>query len=223
MKKEVEKFYDEFAAKQLLAAEGNERHRFLFRFLRREGLKSDSCVLELGCGIGAITSQMARIVKKGKIIALDISSESIEIAKKKGLSSHIHFLKQDLVNVPLPEGEFDFITLFDVIEHIPFEYYPRLFCSISERMKAATKLIINIPNPLYLEFLRSNHPDSLQVIDQPVYADLLMHHIYANKLMLRSFQTYDVWVKDEYQVMVILKKQDFREDPVSRGRFFKVR
>jgi len=51
---EVSEYYDGFSSYQL--AKGiNSRHLSIFRFLRKAGLKKNSIVLEIGCGIGTVT------------------------------------------------------------------------------------------------------------------------------------------------------------------------
>lgn len=60
----------------------NERLISLYKRLFELGLKSDSTVVELGCGVGNFTKLVTKRVKRGIIEAVDLSEKSIEAAKK---------------------------------------------------------------------------------------------------------------------------------------------
>jgi ubiquinone/menaquinone biosynthesis C-methylase UbiE len=78
-------------------------------------------VLEVGCGVGAQTVALARFSPQAKIVSMDISLESIEIAKKrvaKGGYTNITFFQADLYHLPFPDECFDHIFLCFVLEHI---------------------------------------------------------------------------------------------------------
>ncbi|MEJ7683509.1 MAG: methyltransferase domain-containing protein [Segetibacter sp.] len=81
-KQEISKYYDDFVSKQATSSL-NERIFFLFRRIRKAGLKTHSNILELGCGIGAFSFLLSKVVKQGTIEAVDISAESIAYAKSK--------------------------------------------------------------------------------------------------------------------------------------------
>ncbi len=80
-KEEVEKFYNTFKEHQNKLGV-NIRHRTIFKNLKKQGLKTDSQVLEIGCGIGTVSSLILKYIIKGKFVGVDISAESILLAKK---------------------------------------------------------------------------------------------------------------------------------------------
>ena len=61
----------------------NLRHFMIMDHLIRFGLRKDSKVLEIGCGIGKLTGLLYKYIKRGKIVGMDISNESVEIARKR--------------------------------------------------------------------------------------------------------------------------------------------
>ena len=78
-------------------------------------------VLEVGCGVGAQTVALARFSPQAKIVSMDISLESIEIAKKrvsKGGHTNVTFHQADLYHLPFHDECFDHIFLCFVLEHI---------------------------------------------------------------------------------------------------------
>ena len=70
-------------------------------------LKGDEDVLDLGCGNGLLTANLARLVPNGNVIGVDASEGMIEVAKEKE-ENNIKFLLMDLNEIDL-NRQFDFI------------------------------------------------------------------------------------------------------------------
>lgn len=209
MRKESKEFYDNYIDNQKLFA-FNKRHFIVYDKLKELGLSENSNVLELGCGIGVITSLIAKTVRKGEIIAVDLSEKSIELAKKRNKNAQqINFMSSDITKLVMQDKTFDFITLVDVIEHIPIKLHNKLFEHISEMMDEHSTLFINIPSPEHIAFIKKHKPELLQIIDQEIYADELLKNTYSNKLALQYFKTYSIWQENDYQMMVFSKQKEF--------------
>lgn len=215
-KKDIVEFYNGFARYQQKAA-FNERHEFLYSFLKELGLCRSSRVLELGCGVGVITSLMARTVREGPITALDLSPDAIELARHNSVGKNVSFQSGDILEFDPKGATYDFITLFDVLEHIPLENQSSLFKALTGWMSDDTLLVVNIPNPEQTRYLRERRPEKLQVIDLELTADALTRSAYENGLVLDFFMTYDIWQKKDYQVMTFRKRAAYREIEVKRG------
>jgi len=83
---EVTAFYDQYVAEQ--ANTGiNDRIYGVYERMKALGFSNQSSVLELGCGIGMMTSLLKRTVNQGKIHAIDISEASITM-EKRNLEQH---------------------------------------------------------------------------------------------------------------------------------------
>jgi trans-aconitate 2-methyltransferase len=212
-------FYDEFTTTYLKSGI-NDRVYGLYNRLKKLGLKSSSNVLELGCGIGTLTFLLSKIVKKGHIEAIDISPRSIAFCKQKINKAHIDFFVDDIVNYTPGIKKINLITLFDIIEHIPMEQHSRLFGNLSNIANDDTLIAINIPNPAYLQYVIENNPAVLQLIDQPLPLHFITNMAAANNLEIIFFETYSVWVEDDYQFFVIRKKTNFKEIKLSDKRNF---
>ena len=80
-----------------------------------------SKVLEVGCGIGAQTVTLARQSPDAHITSVDISRESLTLAREKvaaeGLDN-VRFQVADIYNLPFAEGNFDHIFICFVLEHL---------------------------------------------------------------------------------------------------------
>ena len=218
-KKEVVEFYNDFKTAQKNTGI-NERLWFLYKRLKKLGLKADSNVLELGCGIGAMTYLISKTVSNGIIESVDISNESIEFAQKHHNKPNISHHAADVVKYKPNLSNINFITLLDVIEHIPVERHPELFKNISSYIGDNTQLIINIPNPAYIEFDQKHNPEVLQIIDQPIYHDQLYKTLSDSGLDMHYYEKYSIWVKEEYIFYIIKKRQPFTEEKLAGNRSF---
>ena len=205
---QISGFYDDFSAAQEKTGI-NERLVSLYRRIKNAGLKSSSNVLELGCGVGAYTKMLAKTVKTGIIEAVDLSPKSIEVAKKHLKSNVIHLNVADVVTYQPQNTGFDFITLMDVIEHIPLEKHSALFKSIASYADDTTQILINIPNPYYLDYLIQNDCDDMQIIDQPVWFGEMVKNLEANGLEITFFEKYSIWNYQDYDFFIIRKKQQY--------------
>jgi len=210
-------YYDEFIAIQLESGI-NDRIYHLYKRLLDLGLKPDSNLLELGSGIGTLTFLLSKYLKKGKIEAVDLSPKSIEFSRQRINKPNITFITGDIVTYQPLTKNFDFITLFDIIEHIPIEKHNDLFHNLADILKENTKVLINIPNPAYIEYDRINNPEELQIIDQPLPLSLILENLERNGLTLMYFETYSIWAENDYQFFIIEKKKVFEEVKLSSKR-----
>jgi ubiquinone/menaquinone biosynthesis C-methylase UbiE len=207
---EVTEFYDEYVVEQ--ANTGiNDRIYGVYERLIGLGLNAHSTVLELGCGIGMMTSLLKRTVNQGKIHAIDISAASIEYGKAKFGGANVTFSTQDITTFETQLNTPDFITLIDVLEHIPLELHAALFRRISQVMGLNSHFVINLPNPDYIAHDIALEADSLQVIDQPVPFASLIQQLDDAGLELMTYQKYGLWHHDEYQWFVLRIKRPFKE------------
>jgi len=207
---EVTEFYDEYVVEQ--ANTGiNDRIYGVYERLTGLGLNTHISVLELGCGIGMMTSLLKRTVNQGKIHAIDISAASIDYGKMKFGAANITFSTQDITAFETQLNKPDFITLIDVLEHIPLDLHAALFRRISQVMGLNSHFVINLPNPDYIAHDIALEADSLQVIDQPVPFASLIQQLDDAGLELMTYQKYGLWHHDEYQWFVLRIKRPFNE------------
>ncbi|MGD0817714.1 MAG: methyltransferase domain-containing protein [Methanomassiliicoccales archaeon] len=78
-------------------------------------------VLEAGCGVGAQTVILAKNSPETTFISVDISEESIRLAKDRvdadGITN-VEFRSADLFDLPFPSGSFDAVFVCFVLEHL---------------------------------------------------------------------------------------------------------
>ena len=210
-------FYDNFIESQIKTGI-NDRIYGLYRRMCKIGLHTNSTVLEIGCGIGTLTYLLTRKIKKGRIEATDISPKSIEFIKKYLSAPNLFPYAGNILNLKPQFKAFDYILLFDVIEHIPIEDHARLFAKVSQWMYDDSCLLINIPNPAYILFDQKNNPSVLQETDQAVFINQLAVVLEKVNLDIIELDTYSVWVKNDYQFIIVKKRKDFEEQLLSDKR-----
>jgi ubiquinone/menaquinone biosynthesis C-methylase UbiE len=108
-----------------------------------EGMK----VLDLGCGPGVFTLEIARLVKdSGKVIAADLQEGMLEIVAKKlkgsesELKVELHKCQTDSIGVT---ENVDFILAFWMVHEVPD--HARLFLELKSILKPDGKLYIIEP------------------------------------------------------------------------------
>ncbi|MDF1559286.1 MAG: class I SAM-dependent methyltransferase [Bacteroidales bacterium] len=206
-REQIGKWYDDFSEHQEKTSV-NLRHYMIMEFLVRAGLKKDSKVLEIGCGIGTLTGLIAKYVKRGEIVAADISPESVSMARKRlSRNRKVDFLVTDMTDFSHP-GTFDFIVLPDVLEHIPLEQHRALFSTLADHMHEKSVILIHIPHPRALDYLRERSPDQLQIIDQSVEADILTGNAYAAGLELVNYLSYKLFDRKHDYALITLRKKN---------------
>jgi len=210
-------FYDNYLSYHIRSGI-NDRIYFLYKRLKKIGLDKSDKVLEIGCGIGALTFLLSKIITTGKIEAIDISPRSIAFAQEHIKSKQVFFLTQDVLNFIPSSTSFDKILLFDVLEHIPADDHPAVFSHIASWLKQDGYLLINLPNPEYILYDQKNNPEALQELDQPVYLEQLLPILTKCSLELLLFEALSVWVKNDYHLLMLRKKQEFKEEFLSAER-----
>ncbi len=91
------------------------------RWKRRVGmlknkLEAGSKVLELGCGTGYFTREL--VDTGAHIIAIDISSDLLEEARKEVKASNIEFMVDNAYKMSFPDDSFDHVVGSSVLHHL---------------------------------------------------------------------------------------------------------
>lgn len=214
---QIGKWYDGFAGKQVMTSV-NLRHYKIMEFLNSEGLSRSDRVLEIGCGIGTLTGLLASYLRRGEILAVDISPESVDIAKKRlSRSSNVRFMVSDMTDFDHNEV-FDFIILPDVLEHIPEDQHRSLFRTLADHMHDRSVIMIHIPHPRALDYIRATTPEKMQIIDQSVEADTLLADAYASDLTLTFYHSYALFDREhDYAVICFRKKNAVTLSPLPKS------
>ncbi|HRG01847.1 MAG TPA: methyltransferase domain-containing protein [Bacteroidia bacterium] len=204
-KDEVKEYYDTFKEHQKKLGI-NIRHRTILKNLKNAGLKTNSNVLEIGCGIGTVSHLILKQIPEGSFVGLDISSESIKMAQQfNAFHKKAEFMVNDMSNFT-HKTKFDFVVFPDVLEHIPVEQHANIFKTISELTTPNATVIINIPEPNYLDWIRKNEPNRLQIIDQSLSMQDLLNNCYPYGFKVYSIIPYALHYDVNDYLAIVLKK-----------------
>jgi 2-polyprenyl-6-hydroxyphenyl methylase/3-demethylubiquinone-9 3-methyltransferase len=95
----------------LLRAENRLRNPWI-----ANSIPSPSRILDMGCGAGFLTHEMAQYGHDA--VGVDLSEESLAIAQKLDSTGRIQYLKADAAAVPFPDASFDVVCAMDLLEHV---------------------------------------------------------------------------------------------------------
>ena len=215
-KSEIVRFYNGYIDRQARIGV-NRRHETIFKYLLDFGLKKDSKVLEIGCGIGTLSGLIINYLsEEGQFVGIDISDKSIEIAKNTySKFKNVEFKTFDVTENNLATY-FDIVILPDVLEHIPLELHDKLFYNLSKIILPQGVLLINIPHARFQEWLKKYEKEKMQIVDQVVEYDFIVKNLSEHNFEILFSKVYSLWRKPfDYQVVVAVVKGDVAFEEIS--------
>ncbi|MGB9663165.1 MAG: class I SAM-dependent methyltransferase [Moorellaceae bacterium] len=92
------------------------------KLVKRLYLQKNSRVLELGCGPGYFSIEVARSIPQGTLVLVDIQQEMLDMARKRlegrGLVN-VEYVRGDAQCLPLEDESFDVAFLVSVLGEVP--------------------------------------------------------------------------------------------------------
>jgi trans-aconitate 2-methyltransferase len=115
-----------------------------FEALKRMEFQGTEQVLDIGCGSGKITANIAGRVKEGSVLGLDVSSGMTEFAQKtyQPFYHNLSFIKEDILTFTFP-SKFDLICSFSSL-HWVLDHKHLLF-QVSKLLNDQGYLLFTIP------------------------------------------------------------------------------
>jgi ubiquinone/menaquinone biosynthesis C-methylase UbiE len=94
--------------------------------LKRVGLRKNMKTIDIGCGTGAVTRTIAKIVKPAKVIGIDFSAERLEAARRLARAAGIKNIEFKLCDLGdkesvfsvVPKNGFDFVWSRFLFEYL---------------------------------------------------------------------------------------------------------
>jgi ubiquinone/menaquinone biosynthesis C-methylase UbiE len=84
-------------------------------------LRPDMHLLDVGCGPGSITRGLAEHLSVGTVVGLDLSSETLEGARRDAVARGLQNLRYEegsVYELPFPDGSFDVAYAHQVLQHL---------------------------------------------------------------------------------------------------------
>lgn len=133
-------YIDHFSRTKLLM--DNFRLREVLRFAGQKVSKCPQRMLDVGCGDGFFSSELAKVLQAKKIFGIDISAKAVNEAKGHGVEAIV--LDTDENVLPFDPESFDFIFCGNLIELV---FDPdRLLTELHRVLAKKGHLVITFPN-----------------------------------------------------------------------------
>jgi len=89
-----------------------QQRQWAQELLQKLELRGNETVLDIGCGDGTITAEIAAMLPNGSVTGIDLSEEMIDLARQRFPSQaypNLHFRKEDAASLPF---EVEFTVVF---------------------------------------------------------------------------------------------------------------
>jgi 2-polyprenyl-3-methyl-5-hydroxy-6-metoxy-1,4-benzoquinol methylase len=212
-----EKFYDSFSLKLLTDfAYGNLRVINAIKYVLNNIYDSNKTVLDIGCGIGWTSYEIAKNFPEAKVDALDLSKSSIEIAKKLFNLSNLRYYYLDVTSKGFQNlnRKYDIIVLVDVFEHILDSERETFLQSLANYLTEEGEVILTYPSPEQQQWLCKNSPLTMQPIDEIIDFNIILDTGRVLRSNIKKFEYKDIWYTNDYIYCVYQKKIIFNKRPV---------
>lgn len=98
-------------------------------------------VLNIGCWTGGYEYYLNKF--PCQLIAIDISQEALDLAKKK--YPKVKFIRGDVLHLPFKNSEFDVITMWLTLEHLPLGAEKKAVSEIHRCLKEKGVFFLSVP------------------------------------------------------------------------------
>lgn len=132
------------------------------RLLKEGGLKQGSCVLDMGCGTGLLSHEMAKIVgENGSVLGIDQSEQQLKLARAKSRKNE-KFCSCSAYELKSLDQKFDLIYCRFLLCHLldPKAVLSDAFSCLNpggvvvlEEMTGTSSLSSNIPSPTFKQWI----------------------------------------------------------------------
>ncbi len=165
-------------------------------------------ILEVGCGIGSISFRMSKHWPEARITGLDISTHSIQIAKKLFAGSNLNFQSGILTEDSFDE-KFDLIIFMDVYEHIAIADRPVVHAALAKLLNNKGRLFLSVPTPHNLKWCLKHRPETMQPVDEYISFEVIGKLAADTGTEVLLYQIRDIWNQGDYTHIVAEKNNDF--------------
>lgn len=148
----------EFTGERVVPGEVNpdlwNEHRSRYLFASR--LSRGKRVLDIGCGTGYGTSELAKTATS--VVGVDFAADAVEFASIHYTTPNLSWVRASAADVPLRDGSFDLVVAFEIIEHLPNP--DRLVAEAARLLAKGGQFIVSTPNrSFYAETRRESGPN----------------------------------------------------------------
>jgi ubiquinone/menaquinone biosynthesis C-methylase UbiE len=137
------------------------------RALERAGIGPGMEVLDFGARIGHYAIPALDIVgERGRVMALDKNAEALEeLRAEAGDRSQLEVVRTEgELEMPFPDGSFDVVLFFDVIQHV--QDIPHILDEFKRILRPDGRLLVFIPHEGEIEVVKGSEFRLVKTIEQ---------------------------------------------------------
>lgn len=138
----VGEWYSTEKFEHMVEQDGNPRQQAALKFVEEYLPKGDDCVLELGCGTGWLSRQLAQ--RGIRATGQDIADGLLNWAQEHN-PGEAQFELADATRRVM-KGPWDIVTAIDVLEHIPGHFHEALMMRVAEQIKPGGYFLARFPH-----------------------------------------------------------------------------
>lgn len=197
---DIKRYYDEKSEAKLNGfVKGNARVDLAWNSIKNIPINPKS-ILEIGCGIGEMSWKMSLFWPNAHVLGWDISTKSVDIAKKLFRNSNLEYIYTDKIEnlIPLNGRKYDLIVLVDVYEHIPPVQKLIFNNFIKNHLSDNGYLFFSCPTPRHLDWLKLHDPKEIQPVDESIYIHNLTELAENIGRSLFYYKEISVWHHGDY-------------------------
>jgi demethylmenaquinone methyltransferase/2-methoxy-6-polyprenyl-1,4-benzoquinol methylase len=101
---------------------------------------TDKYVLDIATGTGSLAIELSNYANK--VVGIDLSSEMLDVARKKKTNSNLSFLQMDASKMSFHDNEFDIVTISLGLHDMPLEIRTAVLEEAKRVLKKDGKLYI---------------------------------------------------------------------------------
>jgi len=219
-KKEIKEYYDSLAGMKLNDyLYGNPRVSAAWKLIVKYAPSRVSNVLDIGCGVGQTLHKLSKKWPDANFTGLDISGESIRIARTLFGAKNITFVEGQLTS-EISKEKFDLILMVDVYEHIDKQDRQDLHKNINKLLSDQGRIIFNIPTPRLLNYLTKYVPSAVQPVDEAVDNNVINNLINETGTEMILYVDKSIYRYGDYVQLVLARPQP-EWSFLERNSFFK--
>lgn len=208
---QIKAFYDDFKPRLLNDFIcGNLRVRRAINFAVRNIPLTAERILDIGCGIGWSSYELARHFPSSHILGVDLSEQLITSATQLFPKSNLSFKAVDVTMTDFQArspSQYDAIVLIDVFEHIQLDARLDFYQAINHQLAEEGYVLLAFPSPEHLSWYRKHQPEILQPVDNDVSLADLQAFAKAIDGNIVGFNYQTTWQSNDYVHAVLQKGQ----------------
>lgn len=121
-------------------------------------------VLEIGCGVGNLSRELARSLPACQLVACDISEAATRAAHRAEPSGNLRYLVADCSELPVRTRSVDFVVGRSILHHVP--NLSNVLVELNRVLAPGGKLFFSEPNPRNPHTKLVSHFGFLRRLDQ---------------------------------------------------------